>query len=692
MTITDTLPRFAPLHGWANRILRVDLTHGTVEAHEAAPYLPAYLGARGLAARLCWDEMPAPVAATDPANPLMLFPGALTGSPAPYAGRSVVCAFSPQGHPHPWFTRSSVGGHVGGQLKRAGYDGLVVTGASEQPVRLRIRDDEVSLLPAEELWGRDALDTLEALAAAEGRAARSLVIGPAGERLSRIATIQTASSSACGQGGFGAVMGAKRLKAITIAGSGTVSLAHPNRVAAIARGLARVHAEDGAQGPMDFYDDLDAYNRQLAADGDGRAVCRACTEGCVTPCTATLLDVPGAVHPRPWSGMWCCVGRMFLGFGEDEPAPRRRIYDWQLARRAAFELNVLSNRYGLNQFDLLVGLVPWLIDCQRAGLLAEVNGRPIDWQSPAFWDHLLHAIAYRQGLGDALAEGGWAASHTLGLGQDLARAHYPGWGYAAHCDGRDGWGITFPYWLAPALMWLADTRDPFNSGHGYLWVQEVADAAAGLDPAARAAALERLRALGERVYGSPDALDPTRGYAGKAAPAVFQMQRAVIKDCMPADAAYPLIYRASAPDGLWRLEGVDGVGDIDGPSVEYHLFAAGTGVDWTEAEFTRAAARVCTLERALQVRHWGRDRALDEAVLPYFDRPELFQSPYQERRHALDRAAFGPLVDEFYALHGWDPATGWPTQAGLEALGLGDLYAPMVAGAAAARQRVPAAR
>jgi aldehyde:ferredoxin oxidoreductase len=114
-------------------------------------YVPAYLGARGVAARLCWDEYPEPAGAFDPANPLMVFTGTLTGSRSPYAGRTNVCAFSPQASPFPWFTRSSIGGRFGGELKRAGYDGVVVTGASDVPVRLRIRDDEVSILIAADL-------------------------------------------------------------------------------------------------------------------------------------------------------------------------------------------------------------------------------------------------------------------------------------------------------------------------------------------------------------------------------------------------------------------------------------------------------------------------------------------------------------------------------------------------------------
>jgi aldehyde:ferredoxin oxidoreductase len=612
----------------------------------------------------------------------MVFSGALTGSRAPYSGRSSACTFSPQAYPHPWFTRSNVGGYFGGELKRAGYDGLVVTGAAETPVRVRIRDDEVSILPAGDLWGLDTMDTLQALAAAEGKGARALVIGPAGERLSRIATIQTASASACGQGGFGAVMGSKNLKAISVLGSGTVSLAAPETIASIARTLVRMFAEDGQSGPLNFYGDIEGLNRQLAAAGDGRAVCRACTEGCITPCVARFQDVPGVVHDRQWSGDWVCVGRDFLGFAEDDPPQKKAIYDWQLPNRAAFELNVLSNRYGLNQSDIIMGMVPWLIACQKAGLISEINGQAIDWRSPAFWVEFLRCIAYRQGLGDALAEGGWAAARTLHLGEGLARQRYPGWGHNAHCD-PFGWGeVTFPYWLVSALQWLSDTRDPFNSGHGYLWAASAAEGAARLESEAeREAALDRIRALGRRVYGSAAAVDPCSGYEGKAYPGYYQTVRSAIKDCLPIDAHLPLIYRERAPDRYWRLHDVEGIGDVEGPAIEYHLFAAGTGVAWPEEEFERAAERVVSLERALQVRHWGRDRQTDEKVLPYFERTEPYRNPFLNRRHALDREQFKSVLDEFYTLHGWDVERGWPTQERLRQLGLEDVYQPMIEGA-----------
>jgi aldehyde:ferredoxin oxidoreductase len=674
------------MHGWTNRILRVDLSNMRVQVQETAPFVPEYLGARGIATRICWDEYPVPVEPFDPANPLMIFPGALTGSRSPYSGRTVVCSFSPQGYPHRWFTRSSVGGFFGGELKRAGYDGVIITGAADKPVHLLIRDDEVQMLPAGELWGLDTLQTLETLESAVGGGVRSLVIGPAGERLSRIATIHTASSSACGHGGFGAVMGAKKLKAVSVVGSGQVSLAAPETIKSISRTLVRAFAKDGTTGPLHYFGDLERFNQQLAAEGSGRAVRRACTEGCITPCAAYLQDVPGHVHDSKLRGSWVCVGTRFEGFDPGDLSPLREVYDWHLARRPAFELNVLSNGYGLNQADIITGIVPWLIACQKGGLISQMNGLTMDWDSPEFWAEFLHAIAYRQGLGDALAEGGWAASRMLGLGENLAHDRYPGWGHTAHCDSREGGRVTFPYWLVSALQWLCDTRDPFGSGHGYLWALDSSERAVQKEAdAERRAALDRLRSIGEHVYGSPDAVDPCSGYSGKAYPGHFQTLRAVIKDCVPADAHFPLISRDSAPDGYWRLRDIVGVGEIEGPSIEHHLFAAGTGVPWSEDEFMHAAERVCTLERALQVRHWARDRGTDEMVLPYFEETELYQSPFLEKRYGLDRKQFKPVMDEFYTLHGWDIERGWPTEERLRELDLEDVYEPMVDGATRVR-------
>ena len=688
---TVTLGHFQATHAWTGRILRIDLSNRRVWAQETAPYVPEFLGGRGIAAKLCWDEYADPVAEFDPANPLMIFPGAVTGTRAPYSGRTNICAFSPQACPHRWFTRSSVGAHFGGELKRAGYDGLVVTGAAEMPVRIRIRDDQVSILPADDLWGHDALETLEALESADGLDTRSLAIGQAGERLSRIATIMAGSSNAAGQGGFGAVMGAKKLKAISVQGSGRVSLAHPEAIRALARAMAASIKRE-----VHCLGDLEGVKARVARAGGGGVRVGACTEGCVTPCRARFVDMPSATGGPKLTGDFMCVAvNMFPGIGERAdslPSPVREMVGWQMDLAAAFEMNVLTNRYGLNQFDLLMGIVPWLRGCQHAGLISDLDGTPMDWNSPAFWAEFLHAVAYREGTGDALAEGGWLASRALGMGQELADWRYPGWGQATHWDGHGSANMVFPYWIVSALQWLADSRDPFNNAHGYNRTRTAGDrvfrAAAGDE---RDEAMRFVRELSQSLYGDPDALDPTSGYRGKAYAAYLHTIRPVLKDTVPVDdLVFPLQHNPLADDGLWVLRDVESMGDVPGPEVESRLFAAGTGLDWSPEELDHAAARVVTLERALLVRHWARARSTDELVLPFFERPELGTNPLIGQRQCLDRQQFRPVLDAFYALQGWDAETGWPTKERLAQLGLADVHDPMVAGAARARHRLGA--
>jgi aldehyde:ferredoxin oxidoreductase len=113
---------------------------------------------------------------------------------------------------------------------------------------------------------------------------------------------------------------------------------------------------------------------------------------------------------------------------------------------------------------------------------------------------------------------------------------------------------------------------------------------------------------------------------------------------------------------------------MEGPDFEYHLFRAATGEELGPDGFTQAAERVVNLERAIQVRAFGRSRADDESVIPYFERPEHWGNPLLEgERKRLDREQFLPLLDEFYRLRGWDPATGLPTASKLDALGLSDV-------------------
>lgn len=674
--ITRTLPRFEPMFGWCNRILRVDLSDGRIWAQETRSMVPDYLGGRGLAAKILWDEYPEPVGAFDPRNPFMVFPGALTGARSPYSGRTNVCAFSPQCHPYEWFTRASIGANWGTELKRAGYDGIVITGASETPVHILIQDDQVSILPAEELWGLDTIATQEIIQSIHGKGVRTLTIGPAGERLSRIATVHTEDTSVAGQGGFGAVMGSKKLKAISVVGSGQVAVSDPERM----RWLYKAIGEE-TRTVRRASRRIAWFNEQLEREGGGRVRLSACTAYCPSPCRMSYEGIPACYSERKLRGAVACVSGLFRGDG------RHALYDYDLGFRGGLELNNYANELGLNHWELIVGIIPWLRMCERQGLLQELNGRPLEWGSIEFWIRLLHDIAYREGVGDALAEGGVRAAPLLNLGPEIVRRYYTCWGYSGHWDGHAAFvnKIVYPFWIVGALHWAMDTRDPASSTHGYVqnvmywgpWGGFYSDEKAPMT-------WEHMKGIGARVYGRADTLDPLSSYEGKAIPAAYHGVRSVMKDCLPTDdQMFPLIYSHNTEDRFCRI------GDIDGPDVDAHLFCAGTGIDWDSAEFACAAERVLNLERAIVVRHWGRDRRMDERALPSFEYDENWINPEIGERMALDREQFAPVMDEYMRLRGWDVQTGWPTRETLKRLGMEKVYEPMKVGAEAAKRRLP---
>jgi len=228
-----TTPSGERVGGYAGSLLRIDLTKRTVERQDTSDYLPEWYGGRALAARIAWDEIPPGTGAFDEASPLMILVGPLAGTAAPFSGRTTVCGISAQGYPHEWFTRSSFGGHWGPSLKRAGFDGLIITGRAGSPVFLKIENGLCSVEDARELHGMGIYDTQKLLAASLGPGWRILAIGPAGESLCRIAVAATETESAAGQGGFGAVMGSKNLKAVAVRGDIPIHVADPGRFASV---------------------------------------------------------------------------------------------------------------------------------------------------------------------------------------------------------------------------------------------------------------------------------------------------------------------------------------------------------------------------------------------------------------------------------------------------------------------------
>lgn len=202
-------------------MLRVDLTGGRIWREDIPAELShAYLGGRGLGVRLMRDYFR--LDPFDPEMPLIFAVGPLCGTPAPTAARLAVVSRSPLTGT---IYDCSAGGRFAWRLKAAGLDALFITGQSPTPVTLAIDGDSARLLPADTLWGMEVKESVQALSG-HGSVA---TIGPAGENGVLFANIMMGEGNSVGRGGLGAVMGAKRLKAVTVNGEGKVSLADPER-------------------------------------------------------------------------------------------------------------------------------------------------------------------------------------------------------------------------------------------------------------------------------------------------------------------------------------------------------------------------------------------------------------------------------------------------------------------------------
>lgn len=641
--------------GYCGQILRVDLSHGTTEIQSTDDYLPEGIGGRGIAALIAWQMICRGMSPWDPRSPLILMTGPLTGTMAPFSGRTTLCGLAPQGYPHEWYTRSSFGGHFGPELKYAGFDGIVITGRADKPVYLKIENDRVSIESARDLWGLGLIESQRQLIGSLGPSWRIFAIGPAGENLSRIAIAATETESASGQGGFGAVMGAKQLKAIAVKGTRSISIADPTRFETICKWIREeAHGSHGwPHTPRLDPDHVKKYGQKF----------QACTQSCTIRCfdARYYQRVPSKLCPgKHLAGQIDCIAGLF-------PGVPGSFYDWDLGFEAGFEISQIANDEGINHWEILVGLMPWLRKLKTTGELTHIDDMEIDLNSQLFWVNLFRAMSRRSSeMAAILAEGTVRASNQLGIGSEALREFYPCWGYAGHWDGHGDHinRIFFPFWIVSAIQWAVDSRDPISSGHGYVqnmmgWCREHSPVH-GID-------WDYILEIGERLYGTKDSVSPTSGYEGKAFPAFWHGNRSVMKDSLPLDdQVFPRIFSKYTPDHFARA------GDLLGTQFEHALFTAATGISWSEAEFEHYSARTIHVERQLLNRLFDRSRQDDETIIPYLETPENLVNPYIGERMKLDSARFRDVLTEYYRLRGWDPVSGLPTQETIDHFKLPD--------------------
>ena len=642
------------MYGWTGRILHIDLSTRNTSILDTADYVPAYIGGLGVATRIAWDLLRPGVGAFDPDNPLLIMTGPLSGTLASGAGRVEVAGIAPQQHP-PVFSRSGMGGHWGAELKYAGYDGLVVVGQAEEPVYLWIHDDGVEIRDAQELWGLGTYAVTQQLRRLHGPKTRVIACGPAGERLSRIAVIHTETGNAAGQGGYGAVMGAKGLKAVAVRGTGGVALADPQRLLQLCLGASREGQTPGSIG--------------ITPHSDATQRTRKCGF-CMTPCVHNVhMDVGRSTSSGHASAGIHTVARQCWGYGA--------------SREADLEARAITSDYGLNGWEISYGIIPWLQLCKQAGLIDAIDGgstygrvpiptheQPIKYlrdiaPSPIeFLNALVHIIAHRQGeVGDALADGACYAADRLFGGQGVPLLDHI---YPRHCGQTEHWGghwgpggtVYWPWWLPAILQWCVDTRDPANDST-HQWTEHAQFYLPQSGPWRGPFSLEKARAVCARVYGDPRVCDPAYTYdppETKAIPAIFHHNRGMIIDS--------LVLCDYEHTRVFSMLSEDGAADT---ALMSKLFSAATGCETGEAELDEAGERIFNLARAIDVRDHGRNRAIDESTL------DNFMYPGKDDGVMIDREKMLSLLDTYYELRGWDGVSGAPTREKLAALELGDV-------------------
>ena len=209
------------------RILRADLRSGRFTDQEVPKKDQVdYLGGRGLAAKMLYEENKPGVEPCDPENRLIFMTGPYTGTYGAFTAFYNVTTKSPLTGA---ILSAHSGGHWGPMLRKTGYDGIVFKGRASNPMYLVITDAGPELRDASDLWGRDVFDTISELEKRHEKA-RATVIGPAGERKARYAAIMNDMHRAAGRGGAGAVMGSKNLKAIVVHGTKDVPQAEPEKL------------------------------------------------------------------------------------------------------------------------------------------------------------------------------------------------------------------------------------------------------------------------------------------------------------------------------------------------------------------------------------------------------------------------------------------------------------------------------
>ena len=630
--------------GYAGKILRVDLSSGEIGEFPTAGYADVFLGGRGIAASLYWDEVPPDAGAFDPENRLIFMTGPLAGVPGLAGSRWTICGKSPATDPE-LFCYSNLGGRWGAKLKFSGYDGIVIQGAAHKPVYLFLDEGRAELKDASHLWGKGAAEAREMLKGDLGKSTGVVATGPAGENAVTFASL-LADDDSSGSSGFGAVMGSKKLKAIAVRGKGKTGVADPERLEELRKYIRKQGG--GSLMTMVVSPDVKSF------------VCYGCATGCVR---SVYKDSSGK------TGKVLCQSGVFYQSRppEDFVLPRGKstsVTDWD---EGAFNANRLCDDYGLDTNALEV-IINWLTRCGQEGILSdEETGIPLSKVgSPEFIETLVKKITNREGFGGALADGSLKAAEKVGkAAREVLDEYTIRAGQDTCYDPR--------IYITTGLLYATEARQPIACLHEIFnpalnWLLSSYNLPGSYTTGAV------IRDMARRFWGSEDAADFST-YQGKALAAKRIQDRQYSNECLIlCNFAWPLMLVEDSQDHI---------GD---PGVESRVISAVTGMEIDEEGLYRIGEKVFNLQRAIHARegHAGRDTdVLPEAFYSrpiqaaYFNPgclvPGKDGEPLSRMGQVVDREQFEKMKDEYYQLRGWDVSSGLQDRAKLEELDMADV-------------------
>jgi aldehyde:ferredoxin oxidoreductase len=606
------------MNGWIGRVLRVDLNRSDFVVEDLDPDVAIdYIGGRGLGVKVMYDEVDPKVDPLSPENKLIFATGPLTGTGAPTGGRYMAISKSPLTETIGY---SNAGGHFGPELKFAGYDMIIIEGKAPSPVYLSIDNDEVQIRPAEHLWGKNTYETEDLIKAEVGDKWKAMdthiaTIGPAGEKLVKIAAIMCDKGRAAGRSGLGAVMGSKNLKAIAVRGTRAVTVDDGESFKeAMMALLERVKKERITSELLPMYGTM---NAQFGMNRKGTLPTRNYQAGSfegVANTNARPLRANFLIRNR---GCFACpihCGRItrstdpeFEGAGEGPEyetctmlGPNCGIDNLAAITKA----NYLCNELGIDTISA-GGTIGCAMELYERGYLKEEEvGYQLNFGNAKAMVELVKKMGLRQDFGDALAEGAFRLAERYGhpeLFMGVKKQEFP----AYHVQGIQGTGLEFA---------TANTGASHNRAGVY----------------------------NLELWGIPREVDPL-STEGKAALCVSLQNQ----------------YAAVDASGLCQFLPMNAVQEPEGI---VPLLEAATGVGYTTESMLLAGERIWNVERLFNL---AAGLTAKDDTLP----KRLLEQPMLKGNAEGQVNRLYEMLPEYYQLRGWDE-NGVPTQEKLDELGL----------------------